>query len=316
MLRNNPMPPASDEPLRRPASNPPRRALSRTAFAILILSPALLLTVGVLWPFVTAIYYSLTNFSFNNVYVSFIGFTNYSQMFQNAAFWHSVGVTLEYSLWATGVEMILGIGIALLLNNESRFMKWTRTLVIVPLMISPAIGTLMWRLMTNPTYGVLDRYLTLIGLGHFPWGNSPNTAMFSVVMIDIWIYTPFVILLVLAGLQSLPKAPYEAAAIDGGSWWFRFRTLTLPLLMPVLIITLVFRLMLSIQEFTIIYGLTSGGPGNTLMNLPNEAYEHGFLYLSFGPSLAYMVFLWAIVFVISQILVIFWGKAQARAAGL
>jgi multiple sugar transport system permease protein len=316
VVRNDQLQPASEEQVRDITLETPRRTLSRTAFAILILSPALLLTVGVLWPFITAIYYSLTNFSFNNVYVSFVGFANYTQMFQSSAFWHSVLVTLEYSVCATSVEMVLGIGIALLLNVESRFMKLARTLVIIPLMISPAIGTLMWRLMTNPTYGVLDQYLKLVGLGHFPWGNSPNTAMFSVVTIDVWIYTPFVILLVLAGLQSLPKAPYEAASIDGGSWWFRFRTLTLPLLMPVLIITLVFRLMLSIQEFTIIYGLTSGGPGNTLMNLPNEAYEHGFLYLSFGPSLAYMVFLWAIVFIISQVLVIYWGKAQARAAGL
>ncbi len=294
----------------------PKHALGRTTFALLILAPALILTIGVLYPFVSAIYYSLTNFSFNNIGVSFVGFSNYVQMFESSSFWQSVLVTVKYAVAATAVEMVLGMAIALLLNINSRFMKIARTLVIVPLMISPAIGTLMWQLMTNPTYGILDHYLALVGLGHFPWGNSPNTALFSVVTIDVWIYTPFVILLALAGLQSLPQAPFEAARIDGGSGWFRFRTLTLPMLMPVLVITLVFRLMLSLQEFTIIYGLTAGGPGNTLMNLPNASYQEGFLNLSFGPSLAYMLFLWIIIYLVSQLLIVYWGKAQARAAGL
>lgn len=298
------------------SSRQKKRSLSDGGFVLLILTPALLLTIGVLYPFISAIYDSLTNLSFNSVVVNFVGLQNYTTMFDDPRFWHSVGVTLTYSFSATVIEMILGVGIAFLLNLETRVMRIARTLVIIPLMISPAIATLMWRLMTNPTYGILDRYLKYIGLGHFPWGNSPNTAMASVVLIDIWIYMPFVILLALAGLRSLPKAPFEAAAIDGGSWWFRFRTLTLPLLSPVLLITLVFRLMLSLQEFTIIYGLTTGGPGDTLMNLPNLAYEHGFLYLNFGSSLAYLVFLWVIIFILSQTLIIYWGKAQKRAAGL
>ena len=108
--------------------------------------------------------------------------------------------------------------------------------------------------------------------------------MFTVVMIDVWVYTPFVMVLALAGLKSLPKAPYEAAQLDGGSAWFTFRTLTLPMITPHLLIALIFRLMVSLQEFSIIFAATKGGPGDTLLSLSLNAYNTGFLYNNLGPK--------------------------------
>lgn len=280
-----------------------------------VLLPAFILTIGVLYPFVMAIYYSLTNYSFNNVSNSFVGLQNYTQMFSDPSFWHSFIVTVEYGLITTVVEMVLGMGIALLLNEDNRITRIMRGILMLPLMISPAVATLIWGLMTNPTYGIYSSLLNAIGIKGFTWANSPSTAMFTVVLIDAWIYIPFVVLLVMAGLRSLPQSPFESAKIDGGSFWFTFRTLTLPMLMPVILITLLFRLMTSIQQFTIIYGLTAGGPGNTLMNLSNLSYEHGFLYMNFGSSLSYLVFLWILIYIVSQIIVKYWGKAQARASG-
>ena len=118
----------------------------------------------------------------------------------------------------------------------------------------------------------------------FPWTADSSTALFSVILIDTWVYTPFVLLLILAGLQGLPKSPYESAMIDGGSAWFTFKTLTLPLLKPVILITLIFRLCAAIQEFSIIYSTTKGGPGDTLMNLSLSAYRDAFTYSSIGKA--------------------------------
>ncbi|MBV9392742.1 MAG: sugar ABC transporter permease [Verrucomicrobia bacterium] len=307
-----------------PAS-PPKTELSKPAakFAkrrairpYLILAPALLLTVGILIPFFSAIYLSFTDFTLRSSSYTLIGFDNYTSMFQNPDFWHSLTVTLEYAVICTTVEMLVGIGIALLLNEDNPLSRFLRIVLIFPLMIAPVIGTLIWKLMTNPSVGILAGPMRLIGLGDFKWGAAPDTAMFSLILVDAWVYTPFVIILVLAGLRSLPKSPYEAALIDGGSPWFVFRNLTLPMLAPVLLITLVFRLMLSLQEFSIIFALTEGGPGDTTMSLSLLAYNRGFPFYDVAEAIPIMLFLWAAVYLISFILIGFWRKAQARAAGV
>src|SRR5690606_2116889 len=153
----------------------------------------------------------------------------------------------KYALLATGAEMMFGVGIALLLNRETRLARSLRIVLIFPLMIAPVIATLIWQLMINYSVGVIGHGLRRIGITDFTWAADPDTALFTVVLIDAWVYTPFVILLTLAGLRSLPKAPFESAMIDGGSAWFTFRNLTLPMILPFLLIALVFRLMVSLQ---------------------------------------------------------------------
>lgn len=282
----------------------------------LILLPAFLLTAGILYPFGVAIYYSLTNFSFKYEKFSFVGLENWADMFRDPGFWHSLWVTAKYALLATGAEMVIGVGIALLLNRETRLARSLRIVLIFPLMIAPVIATLIWQLMINYSVGVIGHGLRWIGITDFTWAADPDTALFTVVLIDAWVYTPFVILLTLAGLRSLPKAPFESAKIDGGSAWFTFRNLTLPMILPFLLIALVFRLMVSLQEFSIIFALTSGGPGDTLMTLPLTAYTEGFTYKELGYALPHMLVLWLIVFIASRILIKYWSRAQGRASGV
>src|SRR3984893_3773127 len=307
-----------------PSTEPPRAELSKSAAQYakrkalrpyLILTPTLLLTLGILIPFFAAIYLSFTDFTLRSSDYSFIGFDNYGSMLQHPDFWHSLVVTLQYAFLCTTVEMLLGIGVALLLNEENPVSKFLRIVLIFPLMIAPVIGTLIWKLMTNPSVGILRTPMSWIGLGDFKWAASPDTAMFSLVVIDAWVYTPFVIILVLAGLRSLPKSPYEAALIDGGSPWFVFKNLTLPMLTPVLLITLVFRLMLSLQEFSIIFALTEGGPGDSTMTLSLQAYNRAFPFYGLAEAIPMMLFLWALVYLVSFILIGFWRRAQHRAAG-
>lgn len=281
----------------------------------LILAPALLITIGILYPFATAIFYSLTNYSFRLSTYKFVGLKNWINMFSDVNFWHAILVTGKYALATTGTEMVLGLGIALLLSKDNPFTKILKVVLIFPLMIAPVIGTIIWQLMTNNSVGIIEKFLNVFGIYNFPWSSSPKTALFTATLIDIWVYAPFVIILILAGIQSLPKSPFEAAKIDGGSAWFTFKTLTLPMLKPFLYIALIFRLMASFQEFSIIFALTKGGPGNTLMNLSITSYNTGFAFLKFGESLPYILVLWVIVYIVSKKLVAKWAKVQKTAAG-
>lgn len=281
----------------------------------LIMAPAFLLTIGILYPFFTAVYYSLTNYSFRTSTHEFVGLRNWIRMFTGADFWHAVLVTGRYALVTTGSEMLLGLGIALLLSKDNRLTRILKVALIFPLMIAPVIATLIWQLMLNSSVGIIEKFLNIFNVYNFPWASSPKTALMTAALIDIWVYAPFVIILALAGLNSLPKSPFEAAKIDGGSAWFTFKTLTLPMLKPFLYIALIFRLMASLQEFAIIFALTKGGPGNTLMNLSLTGYNTGFAFLRFGESLPFVLMLWVIIYFISKKLVGGWLNVQKTASG-
>ena len=138
----------------------------------MVLAPAFLLTVGILIPFFFAIYLSLTDISLRSPSYDLVGLPTYIQMFRDPDFWHSVGVTLRYALWTTGIEMVLGLGVAMLLNEDSRFTSVMRLLLTFPLMVAPVIATLIWQLMTCPSVGIVANWLRAIGLGNFQWGAA------------------------------------------------------------------------------------------------------------------------------------------------
>ena len=283
----------------------------------LIVAPSLIITIGIMVPFVMAIWYSLTNFSFKLPTHKFIGLTNWVNVLSSGSTWKAIWVTLLYGVASTVVEMALGMGVAMLLNSlNNRFSKIMRVVLIFPLMVAPVTATIVWQLMLNSSAGIVEKLLNVFSVYNFPWASSPKTAMMTVVLIDVWVNTAFVILLVLAGLQSLPKSPFESAKIDGGSNWFNFRNLTLPMLRPSLYIALLFRLMAALQEYAIIYALTKGGPGDALMSLSLTAYQQGFKFQKFGAALPYILILWLIINVVAKEIVKRQRSAQKQAAGL
>ena len=283
----------------------------------LIVAPALIITIGIMIPFIMAIYFSLTNYSFRMPKYNFIGLQNWINILTSSVFWKAVWVTLRYAFFSTVIEMGLGMGIAILLNNlNNKFSKIMRVALIFPLMVAPITATTVWQLMLNNSVGILEKFLNIFGIYNFPWAASPSTAMMTVVMIDVWINTSFCMLLVLAGLQSLPKSPFESAKIDGGSTMFNFRNLTLPMLKPSLYIALLFRLMAALQEYAIIFALTQGGPGDTLMNLSLTAYQNGFQFQKFGFALPYILVLWLFINIVAKQIVKRQRAAQKQAAGL
>ena len=283
----------------------------------LIVAPSLIITIGIMVPFVMAIWYSLTNFSFKLPAHKFIGLTNWVNVLSSGSTWKAIWVTLLYGVASTAVEMALGMGVAMLLNSlNNRFSKIMRVVLIFPLMVAPVTATIVWQLLLNSSAGIVEKLLNVFNVYNFPWASSPKTAMMTVVLIDVWVNTAFVILLVLAGLQSLPKSPFESAKIDGGSNWFNFRNLTLPMLRPSLYIALLFRLMAALQEYAVIYALTKGGPGDALMSLSLTAYQQGFKFQKFGAALPYILILWLIINVVAKEIVKRQRAAQKQAAGL
>jgi multiple sugar transport system permease protein len=294
-----------------------RRPRLRLVLPYLLSLPALLVCIGILIPFGTAVWYSMQRYNLAFPMTrGFIWFENYTLLFTDPSFWHTVRVSLLYTLFTVGLQLLLGLGIALLLQRRSLFHNIMSILLLLPLMIAPAIASLMWRLMTNPNFGVLSYLAGLVGFSDFRWASAPSSALFTVVLIDTWVYTPFIMVLLLAGLRALPRQPFEAAELDGVPQSFVFFRITLPMLTPYIITATLFRMLESIQQFDIIYAMTQGGPGNTLMVFQVAAYLERYQYTNVGRSASILMVLWAITFILSNIFIKQWLRLRERARGI
>jgi multiple sugar transport system permease protein len=281
----------------------------------LIALPALLVLIGILYPFVMGVAYSFTAYAFTRPNTSFVWLRQYQRMVEDSDFLYSTFVTLAYAFSATGVQLLLGLIVAMLLNRESRIAKILQVTLIFPMMIAPVITTLIWKMMMQPSVGILNPILNSVGLPSLEWAAVPQTALFSVVLVDVWMFTPFAALILLAGLRSFPQGPFEAARVDGASFWFTFRNLTLPMLTPFILIVIIFRFMDSLKMFDIIFAMTEGGPGSTLMTYQLTAYRTSIQFQKLAQGLPYAIVLYLVIYFVSQWLVKRGGIAQRRAAG-
>ncbi len=304
---------ASTEILRRPASG---FRISRKMLPYVLSLPALLVCIGILIPFFTAVIYSFQRYRLSQPWArQFNWGENYLNFVTDPAFWNTLKVSLLYAGLTVTLEFLLGLGIALLLQRRSTVNNFISIMLLLPLMIAPALAALMWKLMTNPSFGILSYLASLIGLHDFRWASSPDTALLTVVLVDIWVYTPFIMILLLAGLRSLPTQPFEAAALDGVPRSFVFFRITLPMLTPYILTATLFRLLDSIQQFDIIYAMTQGGPGNTLTVFQVEAYLNFFQSTNVGRSAALLIILWAITYTLSNVFIKNWLRLRERARG-
>ncbi len=278
--------------------------------------PSLLVCVGIVIPFVASAIYSLQRYNLAfPTGRAFIGFGNYISFLSDPSFWNTVEVSIIYTAATVGIELLLGLAIAMLLRERTFINNVISVVLMLPLMTAPALASLMWKLMTNPGFGVLSWAVSLIGLSNFKWASDPHTAMLTVVLVDIWVYTPFIMILLLAGLRSLPPAPFEAAQLDGVPGRFVFFRVTLPMLSPFIVTACLFRLLDSIQQFDIIYAMTQGGPGDSLMVFQVGAYLEFFQYTNVGRSAALLMVLWVITYFLSDRFVRQWHKLRERRQG-
>ena len=284
-----------------------RRQFNKKVLPYLLSLPALLVCIGILIPFATSIVYSLQRYRLSQPWArKFNWGENYWNFLSDSAFWNTVQVSLTYTVVVIFLELLLGLGIALLLQRRSLFNNAVSILLLMPLMTAPALAALMWKLMTNPGFGILSYFATLLGFEDMRWASDPSTALLTVVIVDVWVYTPFIMILLLAGLRSLPRQPFEAAELDGVPRIFVFQRITLPMLTPFLLTATLFRMIESIQQFDIIYAMTQGGPGDTLTVFQVEAYLNFFQSTNVGRSAALMLILWAITYFLSSIFVKNW----------
>ena len=290
--------------------------ISRRLLPYVLSLPALLVCIGILVPFLTAVVYSFQRYRLSQPWAKKFNWgMNYVDFLSDPGFWKTLEVSLVYAILTVGLELLLGLGIALLLQRRSTVNNFISIMLLMPLMTAPALAALMWKLMTNPGFGILSYLVGLVGLTDFRWASSPSTALLTVVLVDIWVYTPFIMILLLAGLRSLPTQPFEAAALDGVPRSFVFWRITLPMLTPYILTATLFRLLDSIQQFDIIYAMTQGGPGDTLTVFQVEAYLNFFQSTNVGRSAALMIILWAITYFLSNLFIKNWLRLRERARG-
>ena len=293
-----------------------KRPLKQRLLPYLLSLPALLMCIGILIPFGTAIYYSLQRFRLSQPWARKMNWgENYLNFLSDSSFWNTLKISMTYAGLTVSLELVLGLGIALLLQRRTKVNNMISIILLMPLMTAPALAALMWKLMTNPNFGIFSYFAMLLGFEDFRWASSPDTALFTVLLVDIWVYTPFIMILLLAGLRSLPSQPFEAAALDGVPRSFVFWRITLPMLMPYILTAALFRLLDSIQQFDIVYAMTQGGPGDTLMLFQVEAYLNFFQSTNIGRSTALLLILWAITYFLSNIFIKNWLKLRERAHG-
>lgn len=274
-----------------------------TPFFAIIPSMVLVLTIAI-YPIGYAFYLSLTNRMLQNPEVSFIGLENYISNLTDEKFWQYVETTAFFVLVSVAIELLLGFGIALLLNQNIKGRTVFRIIMLVPLMIPPVTAALMWKVMLDATTGPVNYLLHLVtGIEGPTWLASHITALPTITAIDVWIFTPFVTLILLAGLQSIPETMYEAAAVDGAGTWKTFRMVTLPMLRPMIYLVLLFRLALALTSADTIFATTEGGPNIATTTLNFAAFQQLFNYgfMGYAASLGITVFL--IIFITTQLLI-------------
>lgn len=228
------------------------------------MAPAVaVLVIALLYPIFYMIYASFLDWNPSQRIgqADWIGLRNYTDLLQDESFHESFWVTLKFAFWVVTLEMFVGVGLALLLDRKIRGMSVLRTIFILPMMIAPIVVGLMWRYMYHPSVGILNRTLKKIGIDPVPWLSDSWWSLTSVIIADVWQWTPFIFILALAALQSLPQSALEASRIDGADAWQQIWHIKLPLMMPVLIVTCLLRLIDAFKVLEVILVMTNGGPG-------------------------------------------------------
>lgn len=255
----------------------------------LYIGPAILiLAVTSVYPVIYSIIMSLFNWDWG-LRMDFVGFDNYVMYLTDPTFWATLGHTVYFTVGAVSVEMILGLTLAIIVNRLGFGMGIIRTLLMLPLMVSGIIVALMWKILLDPTLGIVNYALRSVGLPISAFFGAPSSAMPSIIMVDTWWQTAFVFIVLSAGLRSLPREPYEAAEVDGASSLQSFRYLTLPMLKHVLLTVLIFRTIDCLKVFAIIFGTTGGGPAQITESMQTLAYRTAFKFLFLSRSMTLMV---------------------------
>ena len=283
---------------------------------IFLLPALVIMVIALLYPLGYMVYGSFRDWDPSQGIgeTDFVGLANYISLWNDPNFHESLAVTLKFALSVVAVEMVVGVGLALLLDRSLRGMSVLRTLFILPMMIAPVVVGLIWRYMYHPSIGVFNQTLESLGIGPVDWLGQH--ALLSVIIADIWQWTPFIFILSLAALQSLPRSAIEAARIDGASGWQQIIYIKLPLMMPVLIVTCLLRLIDAFKVLEVILVMTEGGPGLSTEILALRISRTATEFRELGVAAAMSNYLLMLLLVLTIVMLAYNKLQELRAARL
>ncbi|TBL76660.1 sugar ABC transporter permease [Paenibacillus thalictri] len=239
-----------------------------------------------------------------------VGLDNYIQLVSDKRFWSATLTTINFTLIAVALETVLGVAVALLLFREFKGKSLAKTLMLLPMVATPVAMGLVWQLIYEPTIGAANSFLKLLGIPPQEWLASPSQVIPSLVIIDVWEWTPMISLIVMAGLATLPAEPYEAADVDGVRGWQKIAYITLPLLRPTIMAAALLRLIDALKTFDIIYATTQGGPNFKSETLNIYGYVLGFQYFKLGLASALIVLFFLLVLCLT--LLMLWMRKRTE----
>ena len=266
-------------------------------------------TAVIIFPWLFTVWMSLNDWHIGSER-AFIGLANYANLTTDRRFLESIGHTFYFTILAVFLPLVLGTLAALVFHKKFRGRGFFRTLFIMPMMATPVAVSLVWTMMFHPQLGVLNYLLSLVGLPPSQWVFSTTTVIPSLILVEIWLWTPFVMIIVLGGLASLPIEPYEAALIDGASQWQMFWRITYPLVLPFLVVAMIIRTIDALKAFETIWVICNGGPGTASETLNVFLYAQAFAYNQVGTASAVVVVFFAIIVALS--LVLLWARQKAK----
>ena len=292
------------------------RGSSDKAIAWIFVTPTILLLLAInIYPLFYAISMSFTNFYANKIgkEIKWVGLKNYIKVLGKESVWERMQVTANFMFWTLLIQALIGLGLALLLNKKFKGNELLTTLIVLPMMLSPAVVGTFWTYLYNPQVGVFSYIMNFFyNFGPIDMIGSSVLAPWSIVIVDTWMWTPFTMLICLAGLRSIPDYLYEAAEVDRASRWQQFIYITLPSVLPFLLLALLFRGIENFKMFDMVVELTSGGPGSATelasIQLKREAFEKW----KTGYSSAYAVILFVTIFGFGNVYVKVMNKIKDR----
>ncbi len=280
---------------------------------VLFISPAfIVIAIILIYPLGHSLWLSFHEWTLRGFRqgIPFVGLQNYRDLFSNPDFVNSLRITFSFAILAVGIEFVLGMGLALLLNHDLRGKNYIRALILLPMMCTNVVIGLTWRLLLNYEFGLVNYYLGVVGIGPMEWLSRPAMAFPAVILVDVWNTTSFVALLLLAGLQALPEEPFEAARIDGASAWQSFVNITLPLLRQTILVVLLWRMIDTFRIFDVIYLLTAGGPARATETVSIYVYRYGFQSFNLGYASAASYIMILIMLIIAAVLARLMGRIE------
>lgn len=274
------------------------------------LAPSMIiLTAFAAYITIALIYLSLCNWNVSNPTPVLAGLTNYISILRDTSFWKSLGRTFLYLICTVTGEVGIGFFVAYIFNKEIRGIRYLRTLILIPMAITPVVAGMFWKVMYNASYGPINYFLSLIGLKGPAWIASDQTAFWSVLVVNIWQWMPFSFLTITAGFHSMPTDVYEAAKIDGASNLQTLFYVTLPMMKQVLLTLVLLRAIEAMKAYDLVYVMTSGGPGEATQLLPFYIYTKGFTWFDFGYAAAMSLIL---LFIANYLFKLFINKTGVR----